>query len=384
MPDMAASGQHGAGDAGPDPHFGGGPEQVLQVERRDYVDLAPAERPRRQSLRGFDPVYTDIVDYIVRCTHRIWDERDIGLIYTHYTHNAVLYTALGALYDREAVVRDTIQRLVTFPERRGLATQVIWRGNDVDGFYTSHYVTGAGRHTQAGPYGPATGRTFNTRTVADCMVHANRIYREWIATDNMGLVRQLGLDPHVVAEAQARDLLARGREVVDIGEVGHLLGQHPPESEPDLSLAHTDTEAWCLRGLHAAFNGRMFGRIREMYAPNAQWHGPLMKELYGRAAVLHQALALVGSLPDCVWLPQHVCSTPCDEGGEKVALRWVMDGHHTGWGLLGPPTGHRMFVLGMTHLHVVDGRIREEWTVYDELALLTQAKLGDLVAAKGG
>lgn len=48
------------------------PEQVLQVERRDYTDLAPTNRPRSQSLRGFDDCYTDIVDYIVRCTHRIW------------------------------------------------------------------------------------------------------------------------------------------------------------------------------------------------------------------------------------------------------------------------------------------------------------------------
>lgn len=39
---------------------------------------------------GFDPIYTDIVDCIIRCTHHIWDERDIGLIYSHYTHNCVL------------------------------------------------------------------------------------------------------------------------------------------------------------------------------------------------------------------------------------------------------------------------------------------------------
>lgn len=257
---------------------------------------------------------------------------------------------------------------------------MIWRGNDVDGFYTSHLVTGAGRHSQAGPYGPPTGRLFNTRTVADCMVFENRIYREWLVTDNMGLVRQLGLDPHAVAAAQARDMAARGHVAVDTGETGRLLGQMPPEAEADTSLAHTDTEAWCLRGLHAAFNGRMFGRIRDMYAPNVQWHGPLMKELYGRQAVLHQALALVGLLPDCAWVPQHVCSVASEEGGEKVALRWVLEGHHMGYGRLGPPTGHRVFVLGMTHLHVVDGRITEEWTVYDELAMLTQVKLGELSA----
>ncbi|HEY0203242.1 MAG TPA: ester cyclase, partial [Acetobacteraceae bacterium] len=342
----------------------------------------PTTRPRRQGMRGFDPVYTDIVDYIVRCTHRIWDERDVGLIYTHYTHNAVLYTALGAIYDRETIVQDTIQRLVTFPERRGMATQVIWRGNDVDGFYTSHYVTGAGRHTQAGLYGPATGRSFNTRTVADCMVFENRIYREWMVTDSLGLVRQLGLDPDAIAETRAREMLGRGHQAVDIGEPGRMLGQMPPEAEADTSLAHTETEAWCLRGLHEVLNRRMFGRIREMYAPNAQWHGPQMKELYGRAAILHQTLALVGVLPDCAWVPQHICSVPCEEGGEKVAVRWVMEGHHLGHGMLGAPTGHRVFVLGFTHLHVVGGRIAEEWTVYDGLAMLTQVKMGALAGGR--
>ena len=376
LPDMTTPPEPGPSSG--DPQFPGGPEQVLQVERHDYVDLAPTARPRRQSLRGFDPIYTDIVDYIVRCTHRIWDERDVGLIYTHYTHNVVMYGALGTVYNREDIVRDTIQRLVTFPERRGNATQVVWRGNDVDGFYTSHLVTGSGRHTQPGPYGKPTGRPFSTRTIADCMVLENRIYREWMVTDSMSLLRQLGLDPHVFAEARARELLGRGHEVTDIGENARALGQLPPDAEPDVSIAHTDNEARCLRMLHAVFNQRMFGLIREIYAPNVQWHGPLMKELYGRAAVTHQALALVGAIPDCVYMPQHICSVPCDEGGEKIAVRWVMEGHHLGYGLFGPPTGHRLFVLGMTHFHLVNGLITEEWTVYDELALLTQIKMGEL------
>ena len=51
-------------------------------------------------------------------------------------------------------------------------------GNEDDGFYTSHLVTGTGRHTQAGPYGVPTGRTFTTRTVADCISRENRIYRD--------------------------------------------------------------------------------------------------------------------------------------------------------------------------------------------------------------
>ena len=171
------------------------PQAVLQVERRDFTQLVPDDRPRVQSMRGFDPIYTDIVDYIVRCTHRIWDERDVGLIYSHYTHNCVAYTTLGTMYDRETHIRDTIQRLVEFPDRRGLAQQVIWNGNDVDGFYTSHMTHGQGRHSQFGMYGKPTGRTFLTRTVADCMILENRIYKEWIVRDNMGPLIQVGLDP---------------------------------------------------------------------------------------------------------------------------------------------------------------------------------------------
>ena len=355
-------------------------ESVLQVERHDYVDLAPTNRPRSQSLRGFDACYTDIVDYIIRCTHKIWDERDIGLIYTHYTHNAVMYTPLGALYNREDVVRDTIARLAAFPERRGLGTQVIWRGNDVDGFYTSHLVTGSGRHTQFSHLGKPNGRSFVSRTIADCLVFENRIYREWLCADNMAIVKQIGLDPHPIAEKLAKDLFDKGMTAVDIGENRRMIGQYPPESKTDLSIAHSDTEAWCLEWLHEVYNLRMLGRIRDVYAPNAQWHGPLMRELFGQAAVLHQTLALIGMIPDCGYTPQHICSTPCEEGGEKIAVRWIIEGHHLGYGSLGAPTGHRLFVTGFTHFHVVNKRVVDEWVVYDELALLAQLKLGAMAA----
>ena len=366
-----ADGEDGAGRA------------VLEVARRDFVDLVPVSRPRGQSLRGFDPVYTDIVDYIVRCTHRIWDERDVGLIYTHYAHNAVMYGALTTLYDREAVVHDTIQRIAEMPDRRAMATQVVWSGNDVDGFYTSHLLTSTGRHTEPGRYGRPTGRRFATRTVADCRVFENRIYREWLVRDSMAVVQQLGLDAHALAAQMARDLLDRGMTAVEIAENGRAHGQYPPPEDADTSLARSETEAWCLRWMHQAYNRRMFGVLREVYAPNVQWHGPPMRELFGRAAVLHQVLRLFAMLTDASFVPQHVCSNATEEGGELVAVRWIIDGHHLGWGTLGAPTGQRVCVMGMTHLRVVDHRIVDDWTVYDELAMLTQVKLGQMQATPG-
>lgn len=372
-----------------EPHSSGSNKKpssgALQVERHDYIDLAPTKRPRAHSMEGFDDIYTDIVDYIVRCTHKIWDERDIGLIYTHYTHNCILYATMGTIYDRETIVRDTIQRLVSLPERRGMATQVLWNGNDKDGFYTSHLVTGSGRHTQHGHYGPPTGRTFVSRTIADCMIYKNRIYREWVVADNMAIIQQLGLDPNVFATEAAKSLFVKGLKAVDIGENRRIIGQQNPVAEADTSIANNEIETKTLVWLHDMWNNRMFGRVEKTYASNAQYHGPRMVELYGPAAVLHQHLALLGSIPDAAYTAQHICSNPCEEGGVKVAVRWVMEGHHLGYGILsdlGKPTGQRLQVMGMTHYHYKEGVIVDEWNVYDELSLLMQIKLAEMFDQK--
>jgi predicted ester cyclase len=348
---------------------------VLQVERRDYTALAPTGRERVQGMRGFDPVYTDIVDYIVRCTHRIWDEKNVGLIYTHYTHNAVVYGTLGTTHSREEVVRATIQRIAEYPERRGLAAQVIWNGDEARGFYTSHLVTSVGRHTVPGPMGPATGRSFTSRTIADCMVFENRIHREWLVRDSVAQLRCLGVDVDAVATRMAADHAAKGMLAPVIGDSGRLLGQEPPAERPDTSIANNDAEAETLAWLHTAWNGRMFGTLRDVYAPHVLWHGPGLRDLYGVSAVIHQVISFVAMIPDATWTAHHVCSVASEEGGVKIAVRWTMEGHHGGHGILGAPTGRPLFVMGMSHFHIVEGRVVEEWTLYDELALRVQLKL---------
>ena len=349
---------------------------VLQVEKHDFVDLRPNDRPPAQGMAGFDPIYTDIVDYIVRCTHRIWDEKNVGLIYTHYAHNAVVYSSLGTTYSREEVIRGTLQRIVEYPERRGFASQVIWNGNDVDGFYTSHLVTSVGRHTAPGPYGAPTGKTFFSRTIADCMIYRNRVYREWLVRDNMGQILSLGVDPDVVATRMAADSASRGATAYQLGDTARLLGQEPPSDRIDTSIANSDAEAELLQTLHQIWNWRMFGLIEQAYAPQVMWHGPRMKDLYGTAMMTQQLMGLIAMIPDAAWIPHHICSIEkSNEGGSKIAVRWSLEGHHTGHGALGAPTGKPLFVMGMSQFHIVAGRIREEYTLWDELALRVQLKL---------
>ena len=124
--------------------------------------------------------------------------------------------------------------------------------------------------------------------------------------------------------------------------------------------------------------------MKDVYAPTVMYHGPLMRELSGASGVLHQYLGLMGSLPDLAFLPQHICSVDSEEGGTKVALRWVIEGHHLGYGILrslGAPTGKRLQVMGISHFHYKDGKIVDEWTLYDEMALLMQVKLAQMRSA---
>ena len=230
-------------------------------------------------------------------------------------------------------------------------------------------------HARYGVLAHVRGARVAHRLAAD---HPQAVQRLLLLDIAPTALHLLGIDPHAYAENIARQKFARGETVLEIAENRRLLGQYPPEAEADLSLAHDPLEEQVLGWIHHIYNKRMFGKIRDIYASNCQWHGPLMRELYGPAAVLQQTMRLVALVPDCAMVPQHICSNPSEEGGVKVAVRWMMDGHHFGYGALGAPTGHKLSIMGITHFHIIDGKIVDEWVVYDELSMLVQLKLAEM------
>ncbi len=58
-----------------------------------------------------------------------------------------------------------------------------------------------------------------------------------------------------------------------------------------------------------------------------------------------------------------------------VAVHWEGTGTNTGEGNGIPATGRKVRVLGMTFFHLKDGRILEEWTSFDQYALMNQLGL---------
>jgi predicted ester cyclase len=350
-----------------------GMEEITLEAKGDISELMALGQERTQSMKGFEDCYVDIVDYIIRCTHRIWEEHGIGLIYSHYTHNIPIWTTEGLIYGREAVVSGTVSTQAAFPDVRLYGDEVIWAGNDEDGFHTSHRIMWVGHNTGHSKYGPPTGRRIVRCGIANCFVKENRIVKEWIARDELGLVLQLGFDPHELARKMARKEAVRRVDEDPVPAFERVVGQGTPvELDPPPSDGGFDVEDFIRRSYHEIWNWRLLNKIDAYYVPNVECHTSANRELYGRAALTGFILSLLAAFPDAAMNIDHMYWIGNEDDGYRVAVRWTLQGTHGGPGVYGEPTGKRIRVMGISHHMLKDGRIAEEWMIFDEFALLKQ------------
>ena len=105
---------------------------------------------------------------------------------------------------------------------------------------------------------------------------------------------------------------------------------------------------------------------------DAQLQASANRELSGRQQIIYFYLQLLGTLSNLRFSIDYVCSIPHSDKGRDVAVRWTLTGKHTGSVCFGEPTGADVLVLGESQYRVIDGYIQEEWTVFDQLAVLAQ------------
>jgi hypothetical protein len=334
--------------------------------------------PRRQRLPGFDTDYHDIVHYILRCTYRIWEQRQLGLIRTHYADQARVVTIGGESRSAQAVIDATRAMQTAFPDRRLHGEDVIWcRLPGGAGFFSSHRIRSTMTHVRASEFGRADGSAACFRTIADCYVRANRIHLEWLARDNFAIALQLGKDPFRLAAAMARResiAFARWRQRMALRVLSRGTWESEAPGHPGLvRTVRNWGEAWV-----AAINARRWQLIEKRYAPRvaiALPRGELVRSAAGSASYWS---SLVAALPDLrIALDRATCLTGAD-GEQRLALRWWAAGTHRGPGRFGKPSGAPVLMLGVTHLRIADDLVVREWTVTDELAVLRQ-----MAAARG-
>ncbi len=333
--------------------------------------LAPGAR--RQEMTGFDPGYRDFVDYIMRCTHRIWEEKNVGLCRSHYSEDCAIHTLAGPVTGVEAVVQNTIATLSATPDRKLIGEDVIWSA-DPDGiFYSSHRIMSRSTHFgDDALLGEATLHPAGVITIADCACRENRIVEEWLVRDNLRAVWQVGGDPLVLARAQAES----DREGDQSRHQWRADALARTRGEPDCPVPAGHPAAAPAAMLATAFREAMFGDAARLLAPTAELRWPSNRVGYGRGFWIGCVTQIAAALHGLSWRLEHIAARPLPAGEIAVALRWSLAGVHRGGGVWGTPGGRDIYLLAVSHYRMKDGAIVEDATVFDELAVLRQVEGG--------
>lgn len=344
----------------------------FSISLRSYGPAAAdGEAGRRQPMRGFEETYTDIVDYIVRITARIWDDQDVGYLHRCYADDIEVVTEDGLKRGRATIIEGVLQHLAAFPDTRVLADEIIWSGDEDAGFATSHRNISVGHHTGMSGLGAPTGRKTVAWGIANCVSRDSYIYEEHEQFDAITFQRQLGMDPHALAREEAAALPLDDFELrFAVADEWLPRGSEPASMGP--APARFDVADFVVRAAHEAWNWRNLSAVDRAYTSAARWHGPSGRAFYGRREIKGFMLSLFSVFPDLTYHADDLYYMGNTADGFRVATRWTIVGTHRGDGLYGPATGRRVHLWGITQQVVEGGRIAEEWTLFNEFEVLKQ------------
>ena len=323
-------------------------------------------------MKGFSNRWKDFPDYIIGITKEIWEDRGIATLNHYYSADIPVRSPMGVSIGNQAVIAATMATINEFPDRELLAEDVIWSEHET-GLLSSHRLLTHGTHSHDGQFGPATGKRWSIRVIADCAAKDDVIFDEWLVRDYGGCVRQLGLDP----QTYAAHLIAR--------EGGSAKAARPFGPDIDVQGAYRgigNDNAWGQRyaRLLARIMDKDFAAITAEYDRAVIGEYPGARTAIGWGQVCEFWLRLRSAFPSAEFRIHHTIGMDGGMLSPRAAIRWSLDGLHEGWGCFGPPTGTRVHVMGMSHAEFGpfghDGAsVRREFTLYDEIAIWKQILL---------
>ncbi|MXQ08096.1 nuclear transport factor 2 family protein [Alphaproteobacteria bacterium GH1-50] len=320
-------------------------------------------------MKGFSDKWRDFPDYIIGITKEIWEDRGIATLNHYYSDDIPVRSPMGIQRGNQSVIASTMATCHEFPDRQLFGEDVIWSGDDEAGYLSSHRLITTATHSADGQFGPATGKTWTVRVIADCAAKADTIYDEWLVRDYGGIVRQLGLSPRDYAEtliaAEGGPEAAARPFTPDMDVDG---GYHGTGNDNEWGQRYADTLSRIM--------DKDFTHIRETYdrAVIGEYAGAV--SVLGTEGVTAQWLGLRSSFPNATFRIHHQIGM---EGGmlpPRAAIRWSLNGLHEGWGSFGKPTGAHVHVMGMSHAEFGPWGLRREFALWDEIAIWKQIHLG--------
>jgi len=293
-------------------------------EKRVPDDFGPA-----QAMTGFEPGYRNIVDYIVRITHRIWEEGEIEYIGQTYAEDSLVFDDTGLQVGNVVIIDNTKATIAESPDIQLSADEIIWAGDAEVGFHTSHRLSIAGTRG---------GRAFSVATIANCVVRDNAIYLEHVLYETAEKMRQTGRDPWVEAHA-----------ALEAGVPGF------PRDEQTWEALRGATRNVCERA--AGFDADAFARAHA---------GDIMQDVDVEGAPLLAPFSEFSlAVDDVYWMGS-------DADGYLISVRVSAEPMHAHAGWLREPTGRQLQFWGLVQMRVADGALVEAWALVNEYDLILQ------------
>jgi steroid delta-isomerase-like uncharacterized protein len=139
------------------------------------------------------------------------------------------------------------------------------------------------------------------------------------------------------------------------------------------SSLQEQNKAIAKRAFEEILSGGRFELAEQLYAKDFVNHG-----IHRDISLEEDQAALKGwhqAFPDVVVVPKKFIAER-----DLVTIYWVARGTNTGTGNGLPATGKKAELTGITIWRIVDGKIKEEWSAFDQLSMMQQ--LGLLPANK--
>ncbi|MFV2052385.1 ester cyclase [Aliiroseovarius sp. YM-037] len=331
-------------------------------------DFGPA-----QKLADFDPDYRNIVDYIVRITHRIWetDANGVDYITECYAPDSLVFDDYGLQTGAAKIATDTHHTTGAFPGIILDAEEVIWAGDDKVGFHTSHLTRIIGKNAGQSRYGPATDAEISVLVIANCVALGNDIFLEHVLYNTSAMLEQLGIDLWQEAERLVKDPPAgwpRNQQIWN--DLRKAASPHAPLSEAE-PVDGLDPDRLARDLHHSIWNGDRTA-LAKNYAPDVAFEGTTNRAFKGHAAYDAYVSELRDAFPDLRLQVDEVYWMGNDDDGWLISTRWSAEGTHTAGTLYRDPTGKACQLWGITQCEVRDGKVTKEWQLFNELDLMMQ------------
>lgn len=336
-------------------------------EKRIPHDFGP-----QQSMRGFEETYRNIIDYIVRITYKIWEDRDVEYIGDTYSDNSRVYDDYGLQLGNQKIIADTHHTTGAFSDIELIADEIVWAGDDDIGYHTSHRTIIRGTNDGESKYGPASNKKINVLVIANCVALENEIFLEHVLYNNSSMLQQLGhkLDDIVPQLAAAPPPgWPRDADTWDSIRLATSPAQPISVAQP---IDTFDIDRFTRATINELWNRRNHDVLASKYADGFAFVGPTDRNFAGAQPYSAFLQSLISAFPDLDVQVDEIYWMGNENDGYLTSERWSAEGTHSGLGLYGEPTGRSVQIWGITQHHIVNGKIVAEWMLFNELDLMMQ------------